>query len=376
MIIRELQKFGKDGRTRIQATVHWEAVNEPAREIFFETEDAFGRDLTLNPDAFLAGCLAPAMHVGERRICIEGDVCPMLREGLDQVMAFHCLWTHGRLRPLTIESGLRNALMFPDRVPRAGLFLSGGIDSLCALRINRQNYPPEHPGSVQDGLLVHGFDIGGVMARGSKYHVFERTRAHMSPVAEEAQVTLIPVYTNIRHLFDQRELWLERFHGAVLAAAGHAFAARLHQVDIASTYDPPNLHPNGSHPLTDTAFSSADVHVRHTDLPLSRLDKHRIVARWETAFQNFRVCLANPPDKLNCGQCEKCIRTRTELVALGILPRTRAFVEDDVTAEELMRYDITIRGREYFYRDMIQPLRDRGRLDLAAAIEQKLKLSS
>ncbi len=372
MIIDHLEKKETGNLVRIQAMVRWESAGEPSREVFIETETAFRDDLTLNPDVFLIGCLVPAMHFGEKRIRIEADISPTLREGLDEAMALLDHWTGGRLKPLDIEAGIRKTLMFPSRPPRAGQFLSGGIDSLCALRTNRMIYPPEHPASVKDCLLVHGFDIGGVMARGAKYHVFERAKSHMAEVARDAAVTLIPVYTNIRHLCDQRELWLNSFFGAVLAAVGQAFAARLNLIDIASSYDWPNLHPCGSHPMLDPLYSGADVHIRHKDVHLCRLDKHRIVSHWDAAFQNFRVCLANTPDRLNCGVCEKCTRTRTELVALGLLERTRAFVQDDVTAEEIAKYKITIRGREVFYRDLIQPLTDRGRLDLVAAIRRGL----
>lgn len=372
MIISDLKKTERKELVRISANVQWETSTEPDREIFIETESAFHDDFTLNPDAFLVGALVPGMHFGENRILMEGDVCPALLEGLDTVMALLSMWSAGRLKPLNIEAGRRDRLMFSDPIFRSGMFLSGGIDSLCALRTNRLNYDVAHPYSVKDCMLVHGFDIGGVMERGAKYHVFERAKSHMAVVAEDAGVTLIPVYTNIRHLCDQRELWLNYFFGAVLAAVGHAFVGRMNMVSIASSYDLPHLHTCGSHPLLDPAYSSADMQIRHKDVHLSRLEKHQIVAGWAAAFQNFRVCLANTPDRLNCGVCEKCTRTRTELVALGLLNLTSAFVEDDVTVEDLLKYDITIRGRDVFYRDMLEPLAHQGRLDLVQAIESKL----
>ena len=373
MIISKLQKGQQHDLVRISADVRAEAVDDIHQTVFIETEGQFADDLTLNPDAFLVGCLVPAMHFNEPRIVLDGDISPTLREGLDTVMALLNMWTSGRLKPLTIEAGDRGGRLRTRAPERAGLFLSGGIDSLCALRINRNIYPMDHPGSVKDCLLVHGFDIGGVIERGAKYHVFERAKAHMAVVAEDADVTLIPVYTNIRHLCDQRELWLNSFFGAVLAAVGHAFARRMDLVNIASSFDLPNLHACGSHPLLDPAYSSADVSILHKDVHLSRLEKHRIVSQWDAAFQNFRVCLANTPDRLNCGVCEKCTRTRTELLALGLLNKTRAFVEDDVTAQDLLKYNITIRGRDVFYRAMIPLLADRGRTDLVDAIEHQLQ---
>jgi hypothetical protein len=67
-----------------------------------------------------------------------------------------------------------------------------------------------------------------------KYHVFDRAKAALSGVAEDAEVNLVPVDTNIRHLCDERNLWLDKFFGAVLASVGHAFVTRLYMVYIAS----------------------------------------------------------------------------------------------------------------------------------------------
>jgi hypothetical protein len=194
----------------------------------------------------------------------------------------------------------------------------------------------------------------------------------MAPVAADAGITLVPVYTNVRHLCDERDLWLTYFFGAVLAAAGHALAGRLRLLFIASSYDIPNLHPCGSHPMLDPEYSSQSLAVRHRDLALSRLEKHRIVADWPAAFHNFRVCLANVPDRLNCGRCEKCVRTMTELAAIGRLQDTRAFEGETVTPEHFDAFDITIRGRDAFYRDLLAPLAARGRMDLVDTILRKL----
>ena len=376
MIIANIRKRVKAHLVRISADVHWETAKAEDREIYIEAPDAFVDDVMPNADAFIVGALAPAMHFGEERIRIEGEICPFLAEGLDTAMALLSMWSGGRMKPLHIEADHRTALLVSAPVLRAGQFLSGGIDSLCALKTNRDIYPKPHPYSVKDCLLVHGFDIGGVIERGAKHHVFERAKAHMAVVAEDAGVSLIPVYTNIRHLCDQRELWLNYFFGAVLAAVAHAFVPRMNLVYVASSYDLPHLHGCGSHPLLDPAYSSAEMQIRHKDVHLSRMEKHRIVSGWDAAFQNFRVCLANTPDRLNCGVCEKCTRTRTELLALGVLDKTRAFVEDDVTADELLKYDLTIRGRDIFYMDMLQPLGDMGRTDLVQAIETQLAKGS
>ena len=373
MRISNLTLIPSGKRVRANATVNWEDCDQPAREVFIETEEEFSKDISCNPHAFLVGCIIPAMHFGEKRILLNAEICPGLREGLQTVMSLMKEWSNGEHKPLNIEAKTHSTVAHLNKQRRAGLFLSGGIDSLAALRANKQNYPEEHPGSIKDCLLVHGFDIGGVIERGMKYHVFDRARAALSAVAKDANVTLIPVYTNIRHLCDERVLWLDKFFGAVLASVGHAFASRLNLAYIASSYDIPNLVPCGSHPLLDPEYSSFDLRIKLIGLSLSRLEKLRLVADWDVAFQNFRVCLANVKDRLNCGKCEKCIRTMTELVAIGALDKTRAFVENDVSPELLSSFNIKIRHRASFYQEMLSPLKERGRDDLVRTIKRMLQ---
>jgi len=366
----KVQKSGD--LARVVATVHFEEINEPSREIFIETEAAFADDLTAHPHAFAVGCLIPALYFSERRLALEEAICPRLKEGLETVMAIMHHWTAAAFTPLTIEAPLLKSALYADNPRHGAIFLSGGMDSLAALKLLMDNYATSHPAYPRDALLVHGFDIGGVAERGAKYHVFERAKAAMAPVAADAGLTLIPVYTNIRHLCDDRDLWLNQFFGAVLAAVAHALAPRIDLAWLASSYDIPHLHPCGSHPLLDPEYGSHDLAIRHRDAGLSRMDKLRIVAGWETAFQNFRVCLANVPDKLNCGRCEKCVRTMLELEALGLLDKTRAFADDAVDPAWLDAFRITIRVREPFYEELIAPLRRQGRNDLAEKIENKL----
>lgn len=372
MKLSNLKKRDNDSLTRVMATVTFEDCNQPAREIFIETEAAFGEALIASPHAFAVGCIIPALHFGERRLAIEEAICPRLKEGLETVMALMHHWTAGQFNPLVIDAPLAATALHTDKQRHAAVFLSGGMDSLAALKQLKDNYAPSHPGYPKDALLVHGFDIGGVVERGAKYHVFERAKAAMAPVATDAGLTLIPIYTNIRHLCDNRDLWLNQFFGAVLAAAVHAFSPRINLAWLASSYDIPHLHPCGSHPLLDPEYGSHDLRIRHRDVGLSRIEKLKVVAGWEVAFQNVRVCLANVPDKLNCCRCEKCVRTMLELEALGLLDKTRAFEADAVDPAWLDAFSITIRVREPFYKELIAPLRARGREDLTQKIESKL----
>jgi len=370
MRIEDLRSETRQNHARVAATVIWEDCDRPTQDVYFETEDAFSDDLWCNPHAFVVACLVPAMRFGEHRIAIREPVGPELRNGLKTAMAWLCHWYGLPRRPLRIEADPGIGRTLPPRRRRVGSFLSGGIDSLALLRANRLSFPLDHPRSIRDCLLVHGFDIGVCQARDPDLQVFERARSSLVPVADDAAVSLIPVFTNVRHLCDDVAFWMYEFHGAALASVAHAFDGRLSHVAIASSDPIPHLVPWGSHPLLDPNYSSAELDVRHEGIRLTRLEKVAMVAEWGVALQNVRVCTAGPAVGLNCGLCEKCVRTMTELVAIGRLADTHAFPTSDVSAELLHTVQVTASVLAE-YRELIAPLKTLRRDDLAAVIEAK-----
>ncbi|MBR9982749.1 MAG: hypothetical protein KFF50_17080, partial [Desulfatitalea sp.] len=153
-----------DHRVRTSATVSWEDSDRLAKEIFIETTEPYGGDISINPQAFLVGCLIPAIHLGEKRITIGGNICPGLMEGLTSVMALMQVWSNGTMKPLVIEPEKIAEKKVTDKKFRAGMVYSGGIDSIATLRANMLRYPADHPGAIKDCFFIHGFDIGGVVA--------------------------------------------------------------------------------------------------------------------------------------------------------------------------------------------------------------------
>ncbi len=279
---------------RISAQVSGEECDQPAREVFIATEPPFGEWLTPGPHPFLVGCLLPALHYGERRVLVEeGELCPSLLENLATVMGIMRHWSGGGLRPLAIEGRRAPGPAFGPR-RRAAMFFSGGIDSLATLRANHRNFPVGHPGRVRELFLVHGFDIGGVVARGAKYEVFRRARERLGRVAAEVGCPLVPAYTNLRHLHDERMFWLNRFYSAVLAAVAHAFVGRYDLFYLASGLDLAKLDPCGSHPLLDPEYGSYDLRFKHAHLELARIAKIKFLADWPAALDNLGSAAQRP----------------------------------------------------------------------------------
>ena len=376
MKIENLKLITSGDRTRAAATVTWEDCDRPARELYIETPQPFADDLSCNPHSFLLGCIIPALHHGERRIYIDAAICPELKENLITAMSYQINWFGLQRDPVQIHAKTQTQLTLPTQPRRAASFFSGGVDSFSTVRANRLKFSSEHPRYIKDGLLVYGFDLGQ-SERDTRLPLFEEIASSLSKVATAVGMTLIPVYTNIRHLNNQGLFWGEKFHGAALAAVAHAFSRRLSHVAIASSDTISTLKPYGSHPLLDPLYGSYDLSLQHDNIRLSRFQKTQLITGCEVSLQNLRVCTSTArlrPGELNCGRCEKCYRTMAALVALGVLHKTSAFPKDDLTEQELANVHIDNRAIAYFYQEMLLPLELAGRHDLVRGIEHSLRI--
>lgn len=380
MQIKNLATTKVGTRVRVSAEVVYEDSERPTREVYIETTEQYAEGLTQNPHAFLVASIMPALRAGEQRLHIDGELCPDLREGLTAAMTWLLHWyyepEHKRVQ---IEAKTMCAVPQAWRNDRAGQFFSGGIDSLATLRANRLNYPAEHPGSIKDGLLVYGLEVGTDY---DEYEVFSKIYEALHDLAARGELTLIPVYTNLyrvqRDIDPDWQFWTYEFQGTALAAVAHAFTRSLDTVSIASTFDIANLQPWGSHPLLDPSYSSRDMRIRHSNAALSRLEKTALVADWDVALHHMRVCNRTHnyrPETFNCGRCEKCLRTMLGLLALGKLNQTTVFPVQDVNAE-LVDAGVRVHNPyvESCYRELLKPLAARGRQDLVRAVQKRIAI--
>ena len=357
------------------AKIVWEDSDRPAQEVFFGVPREFGEYLCCNADAFLVASFLPGITEQERRIAINEDVCPELQEGLATVVSFFRQWYGRNLRMPRIETNGKSKWT-PGSEPRdAGSFLSGGIDSLALLRVNHLRYRATDSGRIKHCFLVYGFDMG---SKPGHAKAFAQTVLSLSEVARDAGVKLVPVHTNIKSLNDGLQFWMQQFHGACLAAVGHSVAKRIRSISIAATHCVSDLHPWGSHPLIDPNYSSTELRVQHVGIEHSRVAKTQMIADWEAGLQSLRVCtqidsaLRSPSKGLNCGKCEKCVRTMTALLAVGALGRTQVFPENDVSKEMLRSVPVTSNLPVGYYRELIEPLKLKGRNDLVQVIRRML----
>ena len=369
MRIEDLRVEDVKNRVRVAARVIWENCQRPQFNLYYETEATYAQDLTCNPHAFLLACIMPAFCHGEERIRIDAPIIPELLEGMKTAMGWIRHWWYDPTKKLVrIEADIDRKSDMPRKERRTGMFFSGGIDSLAALRANRLAFSEDHSRYIKDGLIVFGLET-------DQESSFKHVLTTISEPAKDAELTLIPVYTNARHLDADWMFWERKSHDAILASIAYAFSNRFSEVAIASTYDIPTIQTAGTHPLLDLAYSCNHLMIRHDSISLSRFEKVKLIADWDIAFQNIRVCNKSELyeiGKLNCGQCIKCVRTMLELEALGLLEKCHAFPSCQLTPELASPVVKIFKTTVGFYKALIRPLKDQNRHDLANLIEKKI----
>ena len=375
MIVRNFGIVNSSEARIYSATVSWEDRELPDQELILEIRDeAPEQSAHAEPcaDAFLAACFPLAAIHGEARIRIHGQPCPLLIEGLYTAHAWWTSWG-GMPFPMPLIETFPRADCGVPAGPRRGVaFLSGGVDGLHMLMQNHRRFGPDDPAYIRDALFIHGFDIGK-RAYNPELERFRKAFESLEPLAADAGVRLISCRTNLRHLPSKADFWYYRHNGAALAAVGHAAVLGSAFLFIAASHDIANPVPIGSHPTVDGLFSSQRITVVHDGARYPRFQKVRELAHWPAALGALRVCPGDPGTELNCGVCEKCLRTRLELLAAGV-EETPA-LGPSLTPVELWDERVlgAVADRAITYEDLLSPLRARGLRELCKVLEEKIQ---
>ena len=86
---------------------------------------------------------------------------------------------------------------------------------------------------------------------------------------------------------------------------------------LASGFDDYLEEPQGSTPWTDPLLGSDAFRIVHDGAGYTRMQKIDSLLSWESALPFIRVCFERKGVKINCGKCEKCIRTILSFRVVG-----------------------------------------------------------
>jgi hypothetical protein len=258
---------------------------------------------------------------------------------------------------------------------KTGAFFSGGIDSYDS--ILRNSGTPNDEGdateAITDLISVHGMDIPLNLER----H-FDAINRHLEAAARAFKKTHLVVITNIRTLEDvYDDAWQEIAFGSALAFVAYGLSRRFKEVVIASSHEYGLLKPNGSHPLTDSLFSSKALRIVHDGAVSTRVEKTERVARSPVALAHLHVCQNKRGGEtfanLNCSICEKCQRTMVTLDLLNAKHGAMTFDWSRYSVQGVSKNYIKLRASAGYYEEIQLAAVERGREDIARAVRHSLR---
>lgn len=350
-------------RVRLVGKVHYDDALVQPELYWFEVDKSYADYLSFSGNPWLV-CLIPlAVTLGEPlRICAPVD--HILFENVKELMQIWKSW-YPHLHIVPVEVDVVNVASNGEHKKTAAFF-SGGIDSFfTVLYHNDSDF--NSMVRINDLLSVWGFDIPL-----KNSDAFFRMREIFQKVASELGKELIDVATNLRETRFNQSDWGYLSHGCALASIAHVLEKRYAKALIASTGGYSNMHPWGSHVLTDPLLSTSRVSLVHDSSPFDRLQKTKFVSKSDIVRKSLHVCYVLGNDK-NCCKCTKCYRTMMMLDLYDALNYFTTFNKDNYKIKKIKKNYL----QDYWDRDCMYQSRSlalhKGRVDLVKAIDGSFK---
>lgn len=289
MIVRDVGFASEDGAARVSARLD-------DFELWFRFEAPF--EPRACASAFAAAALMPAMRRGAAlQLHDERPLSSRLRSGAAGLQQIWASWFPG-LSAVAIEA----RMIAPDHSGEGVFsFFSGGLDGAYTYL--------EHANDITHLVWFAGMDV-----RLGNRALLEEACGRAQAFAREVGKPLVVASTNALRLMTRHGLPPHWYHGSTVAALALTLGAR--RVYVAAGFSHRDLHPWGTHPLTDPLFSTEGCEIVHDGAWARRTEKLRRVAREPTLLRDLRVCAQGAA--YNCGACAKCLRTRVALRLLGL----------------------------------------------------------
>lgn len=336
------------------------------RENGFQTITYSSEDVRLSPrgEAAVAGLLLVAMAAGED-MRVDSQVDPAFMDKLPTIQDIYATWGEGLSR-IDVQSEGAEGSPAATTEGKTATFFSGGVDSFYTFLKNKNE--------IDALIFVHGFDLS-LDESALRTTVSRKLRE----VADAYDKRLIEVETTLRSVTEQNRFtpefanW-ELSHGSALASVAHVLGDQFDRIYIPATHTYDLIFPFGSHPLLDPLWSNHQLTITQSGCEAGRVAKCEFIAKHDYALDALRVCWKNPKGGYNCGQCEKCIRTKLILRSIGVLGQCGAFNEglsiSDVSTVWIKK------GRwERYYEDILEYMEGGGDRKLRYAIKYALHYS-
>jgi hypothetical protein len=261
-------------------------------------------------DSFLVGPMLWAAMLG-RDLVVHGPMSHGGLYNLGQLLELRRAFSPRRY-PRSI-SIVPDTLLRPQRRDTGAIAvaaLSGGLDSTFTAVRHVRRLAGDASWPIQRLVMIHGFD-----APLDRPDQFDRMRRRAEPLARLLDLPLHTVVTNSK---GDGRTWPHSaipLTGAALAQFSSECGVGL--VSAGAPYGTPRF--GISHPAVIDTLSSNDYFRIVTDgSGFGRTDKFEALAPFPAAVAGVKVCWEGTDPARNCGECQKCVMTRLNLLAAGI----------------------------------------------------------
>jgi len=277
-------------------------------EIFYE----FDRIIPWSENTFLDGhvfaILLYAMALG-KPLKVHGTLSHIAMRNLEELQLIWQMWKPDIYRRVDIIPANIDSMRKSVKEKAISAF-SGGADAMFTALRHSRVLPDKFRYPLSTALMVHGFDVD-IYNHADFKSLVKRVRQFL----DYAGLELRTLRTNSREVKIQN--W-EYSHGLELAACLHMFSDEFEYGLIGSSG--PYLGfvmPWGSNPVTDHLISGTNFSVKYDGGGFFRTDKMAEIIKHPIASRTLKVCYEGIDQSINCGKCEKCVRTQLNFLAAG-----------------------------------------------------------
>jgi len=300
------------------------------RQLWFQFSNKIVPPEDSDCDSYLLAIVMDAMAEG-RSIIVKGSVSKQLLSNLVEYQSIWNKWLPDVYR--LIEISVDSIREKDEQVAGAICAFSGGVDATFSVWRHTQKKNSYRTQTINLCAFVQGFDIPL-----TDDNAFYSAKKRAEETLNDVGLSLESIKTNFKEVSSAS--WEHSF-GAALVSTLSNFKSVAGTCIFGSSepYDSLVI-PWGSNPISDHLLSSDQFIVLHDGASHSRIEKVNEIAEWNKGVNNLRVCWQGDLKDRNCGQCEKCMRTKFNFIVTGnTIPS--CFPESDVDGLNIDNLTIT-----------------------------------
>lgn len=309
--IKNIRIEDQDNKSKLCADIKY---NGNITTLWYEVEKEYKNFLCVErADAFLVALLLFAMEKGESISIFDTPITSKLYFNIIHYI-IPIFSQMNKYKKIIINASLDDKKLDNENANGTGISL--GVDSFTTLK----EYTEKCPENLKINWLTF-FNVGSHKENGGEEgrKLFLKRKEISRRFAEENNFKFIDVDSNISEFLQQIFIQTHTFRSVSAVLAIQKLFRNYYYSSGFSIYDfKVNIMQPAQFDIYILNFLSNDnVSFYSTGcVYINRLNKVDYIKDYKLAQENLSVCFM---DEVNCGKCEKCVRTLFELYAVGAL---------------------------------------------------------